>query len=120
MKLCLLATLGVGSFIEGVGALTTAFSVAGGLLTFQLLQLNLPWLVQGNLDVWWLTSGRVLSSSVVTIATTTSILGLLWSSYYVIVFRRTSRSVISTIIPPKVAFDGKTKTMGDVPSEPKT
>lgn len=43
---------GAGSLIEGVGALTTAFSVTGNTLTFQPLALNVSWLLNGNLDSW--------------------------------------------------------------------
>lgn len=48
-------TFVISSFVEGTGALTSAFSVAGNSLDYQLLELNLPWLLQGRLNVWWLS-----------------------------------------------------------------
>lgn len=43
-----------GTFIQGVGALTTPFSVGGDPATFQPLALNVPLLLQGKLDTWWI------------------------------------------------------------------
>jgi hypothetical protein len=42
------------SFIQGAGAMTTAYSVAGGSTTFQPLAFNLPALLHHNLGLWWL------------------------------------------------------------------
>lgn len=50
-------TLGLfvySSFIQGAGALTSAFSVYGDWTTFQPLALNLSWLLQGKIDSWWI------------------------------------------------------------------
>jgi hypothetical protein len=44
------------SFIQGAGAMTTAYSVGGGLWTFQPLAFNLPHLLDSNLGLWWLAS----------------------------------------------------------------
>jgi hypothetical protein len=43
------------SFIQGAGAMTTAYSVAGGPLIFQPLALNIPWLLNSHLGLWLLT-----------------------------------------------------------------
>ncbi len=52
-----LSLLILSSFIEGVGALTTALSVSGNTSLYQPLVLNIPWLLQGRLDSWWI--GRI-------------------------------------------------------------
>lgn len=44
----------LSTVVEGIGALTTPFSVSGTVLTYQPLLLNIPWLLQGKLDTWWL------------------------------------------------------------------
>jgi len=43
------------SFIQGAGAMTTAYSAAGGSSVFQPLALNIPWLLNSHLGLWWLT-----------------------------------------------------------------
>ena len=43
----------LSSFVEGTGALTTAISVAGSSFTSPPIQLNIPWLLEGKLDSWW-------------------------------------------------------------------
>jgi len=45
-----------GSFIQGAGAMTTAYSNAGGSNLFQPLSLNIPWLLDSHLGLWWLAS----------------------------------------------------------------
>lgn len=49
------ALFAFSSFIQGTGALTTAFSVAGGPLLYQPFSLNIPWLLEGKLDSWSIT-----------------------------------------------------------------
>lgn len=43
----------LSSFIEGAGALTTAISVAGNGSSSPPIELNIPWLLEGKLDSWW-------------------------------------------------------------------
>jgi hypothetical protein len=64
-RLAVLALFGVSSFVEGVGALTTGFGVQGGPFTFELVTLNLPWLLQGKLDAWWISFWSLQSSAAV-------------------------------------------------------
>ncbi len=51
-------------FVQGAGALTSAFSVAGGPETFQLPALNLGWLLSGKLDSWWIQGQGLQYTSV--------------------------------------------------------
>jgi hypothetical protein len=48
----------VSVFQQWIGAFTTALSVSGGIFTYQLYSLNLPWFIQGNFDTWWLQGLR--------------------------------------------------------------
>ena len=53
-KLLFLALFVMGSFVQGAGALTSAFSVNGDPSTYQPLAYNIPALFQGKLDTWWI------------------------------------------------------------------
>ncbi|MFQ5970358.1 MAG: glycosyltransferase family 39 protein [Nitrososphaerales archaeon] len=47
----------ISSFIQGVGALTNAWSLGRhSLLVYQPYDFNIPWLLEGKLNVWWLTT----------------------------------------------------------------
>ena len=54
LKLLFLALFVMGSFVQGAGALTSAFSVNGDPSTYQPLAYNIPALFQGKLDTWWI------------------------------------------------------------------
>lgn len=51
-----LALFTASCFIEGVGALTSAFSVYGSPLTYQPLAYNMPALLEGKISAWWARS----------------------------------------------------------------
>ncbi len=79
----LLAALAYSSFIQGAGALTTAFSVADGPSLFQPLALNLGWLSAGELDTWWVSKASLQGGAVADIFVVLAF-GAVWVSYLIL------------------------------------
>jgi len=119
VRLAVLGTFGLGSFVEGVGALTTAFSVAGGPSTLQIASLNLPWLVQGKLDAWWINWGNLLSPTTGE-ALSVTIFVTLWATTALALLNLRRSEGKRVIGLPVVPFERKTKTTAAASPEPKT
>jgi hypothetical protein len=62
-RIAFLSLFGFSSFIQGAGALTSAFSTYGSILTYQPLAHNIPLLLQGKLDTWWLARLQITDLS---------------------------------------------------------
>jgi len=109
------------SFIEGVGALSTAFGVAGGPWTLQLVDLNLPWLLQGRLDAWWISMGGLQTSSLAALPPVATF-AVLWITATMVVLRARISFHLDwprTIVPELPGL-GKTKTTAAAKQETKT
>jgi hypothetical protein len=109
------------SFIEGVGALSTAFGVQGDPSTFELTVLNLPWLLQGKLDAWWISMGNLQTSSLVALLPI-STFAILWLTGLTAVLRLRMSFHLDwpKTIGPELPPLGKTKTMAALKQETKT
>lgn len=121
LGLLVLTLFGISSFVEGVGALTTAFGAAGGPSTFELAELNLPWLLQGRLDAWWISGGglpSLVAGEILPAAT----FAVLWSTaaYILLRMRHPIHERWLASFLPKIPLEGKTKTIGGAPAESKT
>ena len=111
----------VSSFVEGVGALSTAFGVQGGPLTFQLADLNLPWLLQGNLDAWWISMWSLQTSGFVALLPICAF-AILWAAGMIVVLRLRVSFHLDwpKTLGPNLPAIGKTKTTAAVKTETKT
>ena len=81
IKLSLPGLFAVSSFIQGAGALTSAYSVSGSTRTYQPAALNMPWLMQGKLDTWWLNSLGVGGELGLVFAA--ALIGSIWAIFFV-------------------------------------
>jgi len=115
-----LALFGVSSFVEGAGALTTAFSIEGPPGTFQLAGLNLPWLLQGKLDSWWVSWANLPSGMWVILPVGTFALLWIGMTYGVLAGRLPSLQSVAKGASPGLPAKGKTKTIVDPEKELKT
>lgn len=76
----------VSSFIQGMGALTTALSVSGNWLLYQPSALNISWLLEGKLDTWWVAMSRGVDASTFQLLSGLIFLSL-WSALIYLVIR---------------------------------
>lgn len=111
----------VSSFIEGTGALSTAFGVQGGPSTFELAALNLPWLLQGKLDAWWISMWSLQTSGLVALLPIATF-AILWAAGMIVVLRLRVSFHLDwpRTLGPELPALGKTKTTAAVKSETKT
>ena len=82
-RIVVFGLIAYSSLIQGAGALTSAFSVIGSPRTFQPLALNLPWLVGGRLDSWWISWGR-LGATVAPLVFVGMVYLVLWGAAFVL------------------------------------